>query len=80
MPSLQYDTFTIILAAYSNSYLFRDKINGPTHFFTVGEFGIVYKGQLKKGFSENYSEPVAVKTLKGIYGVQYISVKGPRFN
>ena len=30
-----------------------------------GEFGIVYKGLLKKGFSEGYSESVAVKTLKG---------------
>ena len=31
----------------------------------AGEFGIVYKGVLKKGFDEAYSETVAVKTLKG---------------
>ena len=33
--------------------------------FNVGEFGIVYKGLLKKGFNEGFSETVAVKTLKG---------------
>ena len=32
-----------------------------------GEFGIVYKGLLKKGFTETYTETVAVKTLKGTY-------------
>lgn len=31
----------------------------------AGEFGIVYKGLLKKGFNEGFSETVAVKTLKG---------------
>lgn len=35
--------------------------NGPP----LGEFGIVYKALLKKGFIESYSETVAVKTLKG---------------
>ena len=30
-----------------------------------GEFGIVYKALLKKGFIEGYTETVAVKTLKG---------------
>ena len=33
--------------------------------FNSGEFGIVYKGLLQKGFSEAFSEIVAVKTLKG---------------
>ena len=35
------------------------------YFHHAGEFGIVYKGMLKKGFIEGYSETVAVKTLKG---------------
>ena len=30
-----------------------------------GEFGIVYKANLKRSFTEQYSETVAVKTLKG---------------
>ena len=30
-----------------------------------GEFGIVYRGLLKKNISEAFSEVVAVKTLKG---------------
>ncbi len=33
--------------------------------FHPGEFGIVYKAKLRKGFNEDYSETVAVKTLKG---------------
>jgi hypothetical protein len=32
-----------------------------------GEFGIVYKGLLKKSFNEQFTETVAVKTLKGQY-------------
>ena len=32
----------------------------------TGEFGIVYKAQVKKGFSDTISDLVAVKTLKGI--------------
>ena len=31
----------------------------------VGEFGIVYKGKLSKGFNTSFSEIVAIKTLKG---------------
>ena len=31
----------------------------------VGEFGIVYKGNLSKGFNTSFSEIVAIKTLKG---------------
>ena len=31
----------------------------------AGEFGIVYKALLKQAFNEQYSETVAVKTLKG---------------
>ena len=33
--------------------------------FCTGEFGIVYKGLLKKSFTQAFSETVAVKTLKG---------------
>ena len=32
----------------------------------AGEFGIVYKARLSKGFNKPYSEVVAVKTLKGV--------------
>ncbi len=32
----------------------------------AGEFGIVYKGLIKKGFSDTISDSVAVKTLKGM--------------
>ena len=32
---------------------------------STGEFGIVYKGYLKRRFSDSASETVAVKTLKG---------------
>lgn len=31
----------------------------------LGEFGIVYKARLSKGFNKSFSETVAVKTLKG---------------
>lgn len=34
-------------------------------FFSTGEFGIVYRGLLKKSFTEGFSKTVAVKTLKG---------------
>ena len=33
--------------------------------FGIGEFGVVYKGYIKKGYSEALRETVAVKTLKG---------------
>ena len=37
-----------------------------TFFFSsLGEFGIVYKARLSKGFNKSFSEVVAVKTLKG---------------
>ena len=36
-------------------------------FSLAGEFGIVYKALLKRGFGEGYNETVAVKTLKGTY-------------
>ena len=43
-----------------------------------GEFGIVYKGMLKRSFSEGYSETVAVKTLKGKLQAKRIScLRGP---
>ena len=32
---------------------------------TIGEFGIVYKGRLLKGFNKEFNT-VAVKTLKGL--------------
>ena len=32
-----------------------------------GEFGIVYKARLSKGFNKPYNEVVAVKTLKGVH-------------
>ncbi len=35
----------------------------PYHY--SGEFGIVYKAQLKARFNERFTETVAVKTLKG---------------
>ena len=43
-----------------------------THLYNVialfsGEFGIVYKARLSKGFNKPYSEVVAVKTLKGVH-------------
>ena len=38
--------------------------------FNSGEFGIVYKGLLKRSFSESFSQTVAVKTLKGNYIVK----------
>ena len=31
----------------------------------AGEFGIVYKGRLSKGFNKSFGTVVAVKTLKG---------------
>ena len=31
----------------------------------VGEYGIVYKGRIAKGFNKPFSQVVAVKTLKG---------------
>ena len=34
-------------------------------FSSLGEFGIVYKARLSKGFNKSFSEVVAVKTLKG---------------
>ena len=33
--------------------------------FNTGEYGIVYKGRLAKGFNTAFSEVIAVKTLKG---------------
>ena len=33
--------------------------------FITGEYGIVYKGRLAKGFNRAFSEVIAVKTLKG---------------
>ena len=45
-------------------------ILGDNNYYTFallsGEFGIVYKAQLSKGFNKPYSEVVAVKTLKGV--------------
>ena len=41
--------------------------------YTVGEFGIVYKGYIVKDQGSIVTEPVAVKTLKGIYFDVYIS-------
>ncbi len=32
----------------------------------LGEFGIVYKAQIKSNFADTISETVAVKTLKGL--------------
>ena len=40
-----------------------DTIGSP---LISGEFGVVYKGYLKKCFCDAVSEAVAVKTLKGI--------------
>lgn len=37
-----------------------------TFFSILGEFGIVYKGQLKEAFHKRATETVAVKTLKGM--------------
>ena len=31
----------------------------------IGEFGIVYRGILKRGFSDTIGDAVAVKTLRG---------------
>ena len=47
-----------------------------TYIFTLfsGEFGIVYKARLSKGFNRPYSEVVAVKTLKGVYVMRYYLV------
>ena len=39
----------------------------PRFLCYTGEFGIVYKAQLSKGFSTRISEIVAVKTLKGAH-------------
>ena len=33
----------------------------------IGEFGIVYKARMSKGFNKSFTEVVAVKTLKGSY-------------
>ena len=35
------------------------------NLYVLGEFGIVYKGLLKTSFTEQFTETVAVKTLKG---------------
>lgn len=35
-------------------------------FIYTGEFGIVYKAQLKSTFNDTFSQTVAVKTLKGM--------------
>ena len=42
-------------------------------FFSVlGQYGIVYKGRLSKGFTKGFREVVAVKTLKGIRTNVYV--------
>ena len=36
-----------------------------SHDVILGEFGVVYKGYIKKGVSGTIRDTVAVKTLKG---------------
>lgn len=48
-------------------YVTPDNLEAQTYLLYAGEFGIVYKGLLRRGFSENFSETVAVKTLKGTW-------------
>ena len=44
--------------------------------FITGEYGIVYKGRLAKGFNTAFSEVIAVKTLKGtVHTLTSISVQ-----
>ena len=53
-----------IIEAMHTSYL----SHGMGLYITLsGEFGIVYKAQLREGSSKGYSQTVAVKTLKGIF-------------
>ena len=35
--------------------------------FFLGEFGIVYKGYIKKGDENSVDEYLAIKTLKGMF-------------
>ena len=36
-------------------------------FYDIGEFGIVYKGYIKKSDSHSIEEYLAIKTLKGVF-------------
>ncbi len=39
----------------------------------LGEFGIVYKALLKRSFTENFNETVAVKTLRGFIEIELVT-------
>jgi hypothetical protein len=39
------------------------------HVAILGEFGIVYKGYIKRSDSNSINEYLAIKTLKGTYDV-----------
>lgn len=43
-------------------------LGSSLNLFPQGEFGMMYKGSLKTGFTDTIRDTVAVKTLKGSYG------------
>ena len=48
------------------SIIAQSEVPDDIFFLILGEFGVVYKGYLKRGVSETVNATVAVKTLKGI--------------
>ena len=42
--------------------------------FITGEFGVVYKGHLRKGGGKIATGVVAIKTLKGSYYFETVSI------
>ena len=51
------------------------------YFIHVGEFGIVYKGYVKKSDSHSIDEYLAIKTLKGMFAriYHYFSLLNPLY-
>ena len=52
--------------------LFKECIYITSITDLTGEYGIVYKAKLAKGFNTGFSEIVAVKTLKGQFNNQLL--------